>query len=159
MILNKSSARISRTGECSKMACESCPKIFSREKCLHAKCSEHKVELAAFKRKVDEHIHEMVVQAWHPRTKALEVQTPEIEKSNVVSRKQSPKHHHHSAQTSGNSHSPGKNEAAGDVRPPRNHKTFSAPAAHPNERIASDLLPMRPPICAPLAQPGQSTRS
>ena len=74
----------------------------------------------------------------------------ETENNSVVSRKQSPKHHRHSAQTSGNSYSPGKNEAAGDVRPLRNHKTFSAPAAPPNERIAPViLLPVRPPISAP----------
>ncbi len=51
--------------------CETCPAIFSRKKCLHQNCPSHKAELTAFRRKIDDHVHAMAVQAWHPRTKAL----------------------------------------------------------------------------------------
>ncbi len=82
------------------MVCETCPAIFSKRKCLHQFCPAHRAELAAFQKKIDNHIHKMMVQAWYPRTKALEVQTSKTENNIVVSRIQSRKHHHHSAQTS-----------------------------------------------------------
>lgn len=121
------------------MTCETCSAIFSRNKCLHAKCPAHQAELAAFQRKIDEHIQAMVVvQAWHEVHRGS---TPhETENNNMVSRTFPQNHYHHSAETSGIHHVPGKNEAVGDITPPRN-QTFSAPAAASNERIAPDLLP------------------
>ncbi len=122
------------------MTCEKCSAIFSKKKCLHQNCPAHRAELTAFQRKIDEHIQEMVVQAWHPRDNALEVQTPETENNtNVVSRIKSP-NHHHSAQTSGNSHSPGKTEAAGDIQ--RNHKQlFPLRLPPPNEQYRIGFAP------------------
>lgn len=146
-------------------SCEKCSAIFSRKKCLHQNCPSHREELAAFQKEIDEHIENMVVQAWHPRTKAPEVQASKTKNNNVVSRIQSPNNHYHSAQTSGIHHSPGKNKAAGDI-PPRNHKqTFSTPAAPPNDKALGILLPAQPPIFsstrssngrAPLLQSGGS---
>ncbi len=130
------------------MTCEKCSAIFSRKKCLHEKCPSHRAEVAAFQKKIDNHIHKMIVQAWYSRDKAPEVQPPhETENNIVVSRIQSPKHHHHSAQTSGVMHFPGKNEAVGDSISPRNHQqTFSAPTAPPNDKAPGILLSAQPPI-------------
>ncbi len=124
------------------MTCEKCSAIFSKKKCLHQNCPAHRAELAAFQKKIDNHIHKMIVQAWYPRTNALEVQTPETENNIVVSRIHSPKHHHyHSAQTSGSSHSPGKNEAAGEIHH-RNHKQlFPLRLPPPNEQYRIGFAP------------------
>lgn len=133
------------------MTCETCPAIFSRKKCLHQNCPSHEAELAAFRRKIDEHIQAMIIREWYPYTKAPGGSIPqETENNSAVSRTQSPKKYHHNAQTSG--HHPGQHTAVGDSLSSRNHKqTFSAPTAAFNKRIASDLLPVRPPIFQPLS--------
>lgn len=49
------------------MNCETCPKCWSG-KCRQ--CPKHQAELAAFQRKIDNRIHAIAIEAFHPRTKA-----------------------------------------------------------------------------------------
>lgn len=142
------------------MTCEKCSAIFSRKKCLHENCPSHREELAVYQRRIDNHIHKMVVQAWYPRTKALEVQPLTRPKTTSWSRAYNPRKSTIVRRPPRSSSSPRENQAVGDVLPPRNHKqTFSAPAAPPNDKAPGILLPAQLPIhISPLAQPGQSAR-
>ncbi len=144
--INKNSARISHTRGYGKMTCEKCSAKFSRKKCLHQFCPAHQAEVAAFQKEIDEHVQELVVRAWHPRTKAPEVQASKTKDDNVVSRIQSPKnHHYHSAKTSG-SHSPEKTRQPEIYHPEITNRLFLLRLHLLMNCIASDLLPMRPPI-------------